>query len=128
MALLLDTHAFLWFLNDDARLSPLAAERIGDPGQRIVVSVVSAWEIAIKTGTGKLILDRPLQQLWVESLTSNEFQSLDIMTEHVLAVGDLPPHHRDPFDRLLIAQSRIEHLDLVSADAAFDAYGITRVW
>ncbi len=128
MALLLDTHAFLWFVNDDPRLSSVAAERIAEPKERVVVSVVSAWEITIKMGLGKLAVNRPLRQFWRENLALNAFEPLEITIDHVLAVEDLPPHHRDPFDRLLIAQARTEDLDLVSADGIFDAYGVPRVW
>ena len=128
MALLLDTHAFLWFIDDDPRLSRSAAERIGDPAERVVVSVVSLWEIVIKLGTGKLTLDRPPAELWPESLAANRFEALRVTAEHVLAVAPLPLYHRDPFDRLLIAQAVVEKLELVSADAIFDRYPVERVW
>ena len=128
MALLLDTHAFLWFIDDDPRLSPFAAERIGDPAERVLVSVVSLWEIVIKIGTGKLALDRPPVELWPESLATNNFEPLPVTSEHVLAVSPLPLYHRDPFDRLLIAQAIVEKLDLVSVDSAFDRYPVQRVW
>lgn len=128
MDLLLDTHTFLWFIDDDPRLSEAAARHIGDPAARVLVSVVTAWEIAIKVSTGKLTLDRPLTQLWPESLSQNEFEVLDVRSEHVMALSPLPLHHRDPFDRLLIAQAISEQLQLVSADAAFDAYPVERIW
>lgn len=128
MALLLDTHAFLWFIEGDRRLSATAARRIGDPATRVYVSVVSAWEIAIKQRTGKLTLDRPLSLLWPESIAANHFDVLDISAEHVLALESLPLHHRDPFDRLLIAQALVEDLALVSVDSAFTQYPISRVW
>lgn len=128
MPLLLDTHAFLWFLGDDPRLSEAAARRISDPAERVLVSVASAWELTIKIRAGKLALDRPLPELWPAAMAASEFQTLDIQLEHVLTVGELPLHHRDPFDRLLIAQARTARLDLVSADAVFDAYDVVRVW
>lgn len=128
MALLLDTHAFLWFIDADPRLSPSAAERIGNPAERVLVSVASLWEIVIKLGTGKLTLDRPPAELWPESLTTNNFEALPVTSEHVLAVSPFPLYHRDPFDRLLIAQAIVEKLHLVSADAAFDRYPVQRVW
>lgn len=124
MALLLDTHTFLWFINDDPRLSPTAAERIGDPGTRVLASVVSAWEMVIKVGTGKLTLDRPLADLWPESTAGTEFESLDVTSRHVLALESPPLHHRDPFDRLLIAQALSEGLSLGSVDSAFAPYPI----
>jgi PIN domain nuclease of toxin-antitoxin system len=92
------------------------------------VSVVSAWEIAIKVGTGKLRLDRPLAELWRESLMENDFEALDVRSEHVLEVVHLPLHHRDPFDRLLVAQTITEDLEIVSADPALDAYPVRRIW
>jgi len=128
VSLLLDTHTFLWFINDDPRLSATAARHIGDPAARVLVSVVTAWEIAIKVSTGKLKLDRPLTRLWPESLARNEFEVLDVRSEHVMAISPLPLHHRDPFDRLLIAQAISEGLQLVSADVAFDAYPVERIW
>ena len=128
MALLLDTHAFLWYIANDRRLSATAAARIADPDTQVRVSVVSAWEIVIKLGTGKLTLDRPLAQLWPESMAANDFAVLDITSEHVLALEGVPPHHRDPFDRLLIAQALTEGFDLVSADSAFAAYPVHRIW
>lgn len=128
MDVLLDTHTFLWFIDDDPRLSDLAVRHIGDPASRVLVSVVTASEIAIKVSTGKLTLNRPLTKLWPESLALNEFEVLDVTSEHVMALTRLPLHHRDPFDRLLIAQAISERLQLVSADAAFDAYPVDRIW
>jgi PIN domain nuclease of toxin-antitoxin system len=128
VALLLDTHTFLWFINNDPRLSPAAALRIGDADERVLLSVVSAWEIVIKMATGKLTLARPLPELWRDSILRNDFEVLDVTADHVFALEPLPLHHRDPFDRLLIAQAVADGLELVSADTAFDAYPVTRVW
>lgn len=128
MALLLDTHAFLWFIDDDPRLGLEAAERISDSDARVLVSVVSLWEIVIKLGTGKLTLERSIEDLWPESLAANRFEALHVTPEHVLALTPLPLHHRDPFDRLLIAQAISEGLPIISADAAFDAYSVERIW
>lgn len=128
MGLLLDTHAYLWFVAGDPRLSTTAAQRIGDPGERVLVSVLVAWEIAIKQGTGKLVLNHRLQDLWPRSIAENEFDVLNVTTDHVLALAPLPLHHRDPFDRLLIAQAIAEDHQIISADTAFDAYPITRIW
>ena len=128
MALLLDTHTFLWFIDDDPRLSRLAAERIGDAAERVVVSVVCAWEIAIKISIGKLVLDRPLPDLWPESLLLNAFEALNVTAAHIFELASLPLHHRDPFDRLIIAQARAENLQIVSGDTAFDAYEVERIW
>lgn len=128
MDLLLDTHTYLWFINDDPRLSETAARHIENPAARVRVSVVTAWEIAIKVGTGKLVLDRPLARLWPESLAENDFDPLDVRSDHVMEVAPLPLHHRDPFDRLLIAQAIAERLMIVSADSVFDAYPVERIW
>lgn len=128
MGLLLDTHTYLWFIDADARPSTSAAARIGNPDERVLISVVSAWEIIIKLGTGKLVLSRPLEELWPESISQNEFDVLNVTVDHVLALSPLPQHHRDPFDRPLIAQAIAEGHQIVSADTAFDAYPITRIW
>jgi len=128
VALLLDTHTFLWFIEGDRKLSGTAAQRIGDPVTRVYVSVVSAWEIVIKLRTGKLTLDRPLSVLWPESVAANHFEVLDVSEQHVLTLESLPLHHRDPFDRLLIAQAIVEDLDLVSADSALAPYPVRQIW
>lgn len=128
MGLLLDTHAFLWFIDADPRLSQAAVQRIADPDTRVLVSVINAWEIIVKQGTGKLTLDRPLSEIWARSIAENDFQVLDVTTEHVMTLANLPPHHRDPFDRLLIAQAIAEGHQIVSADSAFEAYPVDRVW
>lgn len=128
MDLLLDTHAFLWFIDDDPRLSPLAAQRIGGADSRVAVSVVSAWEIVIKIRTGKLTLGRQFADLWSESIAENDLEVLDVTSKHILALDPLPLHHRDPFDRLLVAQAIAEGLQLVSADSALDPYPVQRIW
>lgn len=128
MALLLDTHAFLWFIGNHPRLSGAAAVRIADSEEIVLVSVVSAWEIVIKMGTGKLSLERPLADIWRTAVLQDGFGVLDVQLPHVLALESLPMHHRDPFDRMLIAQAVAEDLQIVSADTAFDAYPVRRVW
>lgn len=128
MALLLDTHTFLWFIGNHPRLSRVAADRIADPGEIVLVSVVNAWEIVIKMSTGKLTLDKPVAEIWRNAVLQDGFGVLDVTTPHVLALEELPMHHRDPFDRLLIAQAIAEGYQIVSADAAFDAYPVDRVW
>jgi PIN domain nuclease of toxin-antitoxin system len=128
VALLLDTHAFVWFVNGDARLSPDAADRIAAPDTRVFVSVVSAWELVIKLRTGKLVLDRPIADWWSFNTAENGFEVLNITSGDVLAVDPLPLHHRDPFDRLLIAQAIQRDLNVVTADDAFAAYPVQRIW
>lgn len=126
MRLLLDTHAFLWWVSDDARL-PRRARRLIEQGQ-CFVSVASCWEMAIKVSLRKLTLSDPVDRFVHEQLAANGFSLLTISLEHAGRVADLPFHHRDPFDRLLVAQALIDELAMVSADEIFRAYGVTRVW
>ncbi len=126
--ILLDSHAFLWFVWDDPLLSPAAKQQIEDPANHKWVSVASCWEITIKAGLGKLRLGEPATTFLPRELATNHFSLLRIELAHVTLVEALPPHHKDPFDRLLIAQALIEKRPLVSADAVFDQYGVTRLW
>jgi PIN domain nuclease of toxin-antitoxin system len=126
VSVLLDTQAFLWWIADDPRLSRRARKVIAE-GQ-CFVSIASCWEIAIKAGLGKLQTPRPIARFLQEQLERNGFTLLPISLEHVSALADLPSHHRDPFDRLLAVQSRLEELALVSSDAVFKSYRIKRVW
>ncbi|MBI5771413.1 MAG: type II toxin-antitoxin system VapC family toxin [Verrucomicrobia bacterium] len=128
MRLLLDTHTVLWFAMGDTALSAKARAHALDPASEVLVSHVTAWELAIKTGLGKLKLDRELPRWLERNVSGNGFSYLPIALAHTLAVARLPHHHGDPFDRLLIAQCEIERLTLVSRDPSFDAYGIKRVW
>jgi len=128
VSLLLDTHAFLWFVTGDAKLSDTATSLLADPDTRVFVSVVSVWELVIKTGTGKLTLSEPIADWWLKNTRENDIEVLDITAEHVLAVDPLPLYHRDPFDRLLIAQAITHDLRIVTADAAFADYPVQRVW
>jgi PIN domain nuclease of toxin-antitoxin system len=125
---LLDTHAVLWAGLDPARLGPAAREVMEDPGNDLLLSVASTWEMAIKRGLGKLSLRMPLAQLVATALARPGYRLAAIELRHTLAVEGLPPHHRDPFDRLLVAQALTEGWPIVSQDTAFDAYGIERVW
>jgi len=128
MNLLLDTHAFLWFIAGDSNLSQTARSAIEDVNNDRYVSVASLWEIAIKISIGKFILDEPFEVLIPEQLAKNRIELLNISVAHTARVASMPFHHRDPFDRLIAAQAKIEQLTLVSVDAAFDAYGVTRLW
>lgn len=125
---LLDTHAFLWFILNDPRLSGAARAWIVDPSHALWVSPASYWEMAIKISIGKLTIQEPLQTFLETQLAGNDFQVLPIEPRHAAALTSLPFHHRDPFDRLLIAQARVEAMPLVSDDRAFDAYGVHRIW
>lgn len=128
MRLLLDTHVLLWWVDDDPQLSTQARNLISDAENDCYVSLVSAWEMAIKCATGKLKLAVSVHRYYQEHLPANDFLLLPIDLKHATLVETLPLHHRDPFDRLLIAQSWQEGLTLVSSDTAFDAYGATRIW
>ena len=128
MKLLLDTQTLLWFLLDDHRLSGKAREKISDPDALIFVSPASLWEIAIKISLGKYALPAPFESFWEEQFLTNDFALLPISASHAARVVNLPFHHRDPFDRLIIAQSLVEGIPLVSSDILFDHYGVDRVW
>jgi PIN domain nuclease of toxin-antitoxin system len=128
MGWLLDTHALLWFAWGDPQLSAAARALIEDGSKRVFVSVASIRELAIKIRIGKLVLAKPLDQFLTEHVDGNQIEVLPIERHHAIRAGELPLHHRDPFDRLLLAQSELESLTLVSADPAFDAYGVARLW
>ena len=128
MKLLLDTHAFLWFIADDPRLSSTAKQLIEDNANEIILSVASLWEVAIKVSLGKLTLKQPYNIFLPQQLKLNAINLLNISLDHTATVATLPFHHRDPFDRLLIAQALNERLPIASADSAFAAYPITVVW
>jgi PIN domain nuclease of toxin-antitoxin system len=126
--LLLDTHALLWWLAGSRRLPTTARRAIGDDANAVYVSAASAWEIATKHRLGKLPLPGPLITKFAAQLADQGFTALDITIEHALHAGALPGPHRDPFDRMLIAQSLAEHLTVVSNEDAFDDYKISRLW
>ncbi len=121
MNLLLDTHAFLWAIDDDPKLSQKAREAIVDGKNIVFVSAATAWEITIKKGIGKL---KTPQADYLEELRLHRFTALDITTEHALAVDGLPEHHKDPFDRMLAAQAQVENLTLVTRDPRLMIYPI----
>ena len=110
------------------RLGPRARALCGDIDSELVLSLVSGWEMAIKLSIGKLRLPQPLRQILLDARTINCISALPIDERHVLRVQHLPLHHRDPFDRLLVAQAIEEGLTLVSGDEAFDAYSVRRIW
>jgi PIN domain nuclease of toxin-antitoxin system len=128
VTLLLDTHVLLWFLRDDPQLSQPAKTSIQDPANRKLVSIASCWEIAIKAGLGKLKLSEPAATLLAREIPRNSFELLPITLSHATAVETLPPHHKDPFDRLLVVQSLAEGTRLVSHDSQLDRYGVVRLW
>jgi PIN domain nuclease of toxin-antitoxin system len=120
--LLLDTHALLWWLADDPRLARSAAASIAD-AELVAVSAASAWEIAIKQATGTLEGPDDLPA----EMATNGFTELPVTVAHAAAAGALPPHHADPFDRMLIAQARLEGLTLVTRDARLAEYGVAHL-
>jgi PIN domain nuclease of toxin-antitoxin system len=128
MNLLLDTQAFVWLDIDQKKLSEVASRACSDPGNSLWLSVVSAWEMQIKVALGKLTLQHSLAQTIADEQTSNGIQMLPVQLAHVLELQNLPFHHKDPFDRLLIAQTRHEGWEIVSVDPEFRAYGVPIVW
>jgi PIN domain nuclease of toxin-antitoxin system len=128
MKLLLDTHTLLWFIAGSTSLSQTARTLIEDAANEKFVSIASIWETAIKVGIGKMSLSAPFDALFPHQLNINGFELLAIEIEHASIITSLPLHHRDPFDRLLIAQAIQEKMTIISADTAFDDYGINRQW
>lgn len=125
--ILLDTHTLIWFVTNDAKLSP-AANQLITQSATVLVSVATLWEIAIKLSIGKLNMGGTFDDLFPTHMDNNNFTLLPIILPHLSRSGKLPFHHRDPFDRLLIAQSMTENVPIISKDAHFDAYGVTRLW
>jgi PIN domain nuclease of toxin-antitoxin system len=126
--MLLDTHALLWWLLDDERLPASARREIEEPGNEILVSSASGWEIATKHRLGKLGLEAWEPASLPSLIARNGFDVLPVSLEHALAAGALAGAHKDPFDRMLIAQSRLEGIPLVSNDAVFGSYDVRLVW
>ncbi len=128
MRLLLDTHAFLWFVLNDQRLSQSARNLISNANNDIEISPASYWEIAIKISLDNYSLSEPLDVFLERQLVINQFRLLHIEPKHVKPLTSLAFHHRDPFDRLIISQAIVEQIPVVSADTAFDRYPIQRLW
>ena len=127
MKLLLDTHTFLWFIDDSPLLSA-KGKILLEADNELLLSIGSLWEIAIKLCLGKLTVAMPTEVLMTQQLTSNDLDVLSITAPHLVTVSTLPLHHRDLFDRLIIAQAMVEQIPIVSADPAFDTYPIQRLW
>ncbi|MBD2004640.1 MULTISPECIES: type II toxin-antitoxin system VapC family toxin [Cyanophyceae] len=126
MRQLLDTHSFIWFVMGNPRISPRLRSLIED--NQNLLSTASIWEMAIKHSSGKLSFGLPFRIFIEQQLSLNSIELLSINLDHIDVIAALPFHHRDPFDRLLIAQSMVERIPILSADSAFDAYPITRLW
>jgi len=128
MRALLDTHVFLWWISDDPRLSTHAREIITNGENTLFFSAASGWEIAIKAKLGRLKLPKPLETFVPEQMALNAIESLSVQMSHALHVHTLPLHHRDPFDRLLIAQAQLDNLPILTADPQIALYAIRTVW
>ena len=128
MKLLLDTHTFLWWNIEDPQLSVRAREIIANEQNEIFLSVASVWEISIKTAKGKLILPEVPAHYILSRLGLYRFQPLPVHVSHAVRVYDLPRHHDDPFDRLLVAQSQVESIPLISTDAEIRKYEVEVIW
>jgi PIN domain nuclease of toxin-antitoxin system len=124
MRLLLDTHIFIWWADQPERLSPAALSALEDGANELVLSVASVWEMQIKIQLGKLKLSLPLKEIVKNQQETNDLTVSPVALTHVLALDVLPFHHKDPFDRLLIAQSIEEQLTIVTADSQFSAYSV----
>lgn len=122
MSLLLDTLVLLWWLDGDPRVGPATTDLIAEPGREVMVSAASVWEIAIKRSVGRLETSIDV----IEQLRDQSFGELPVRAVHAVEAGGLPGHHRDPFDRMLIAQARLEHLTLVTVDPLIGRYDVPR--
>lgn len=128
MKVLLDTHAFLWFILDNPQLSEVARTIIADPSREVLLSPASYWEIAIKIRLGNYFLPEPYQSFMETHIASNNFTILHILPKHTALLTTMEQHHKDPFDRLLVAQALTENIPIVSSDPHLDSYGIQRMW
>ena len=127
MDILLDTHAVWWFFVDDERLPKSATEIICKPENKKYVSIASLWEVAIKMSIGKLHFDGGIER-FIEAIEENSFLLLEVDPEHIKAVSNLPLIHRDPFDRMLVAQAMIENISIMTIDTNILKYDITSIW
>ena len=127
MNVLIDTHALLWWWEKPQQLSATARKTIESDSYRVLVSAAVAWEVAIKTNTGRVHFESFLSR-WPELLEAEGFEDLPILSEHGIRAGQLPLHHRDPFDRMLAAQAQAYASAVISIDTIFDTYGVRRIW
>ena len=128
MRILVDTHALLWWIHDDPRLSSAARKTMSDPASELVLSVASIWEIVIKFGSGQLKLGQPPADYLPPVLKKYEIGLLNITGAHAFRTGTFPQHHKDPFDRIIIAQAIEENLPILTSDNHFRAYPVSTVW
>ena len=128
MRFLVDTHALYWYIDGDPQLCPTARTLIQDAANQVLISPASYWEIAIKVSMGKWKLNRSYEDFMDIGLNKYGFQVLPILAAHTSRLIGMPFHHKDPFDRLLVAQALVEQIPIVSADRDLDQYGVTRHW
>ncbi|MGH2582079.1 MAG: type II toxin-antitoxin system VapC family toxin [Anaerolineales bacterium] len=128
MKVLLDTHTFLWWNTGDAQLSARARDVIAEGSNEVFISAASAWEIAIKAAKGRLILPEPPSGYIPSRMGLHRFRPLPVQIKHAAYIHDLPRHHEDPFDRLLVAQCQMESLPILTADSDFALYGVDIIW
>ena len=128
MKALLDTHTLLWFVENSSQLPTKTKALIADEGTERIISIVSLWEIAIKHSLGRLALSLPLDEFIATHLPAGKVRLLPITTSHILTFAQMTWHHRDPFDRILVAQALTENIPIISVDRALDAYGVQRLW
>lgn len=128
MRILIDTHVFIWWTSDSQKLSFTVYNLLTNPKIQVILSVVSIWEMQIKLSLGKLQLKTALPELVEDEVKQNRIELLPLDLSHIYALSNLPNYHRDPFDRLLIAQAKSEELVIISIDEKFDGYDIERLW
>ncbi|MEO5332915.1 MAG: type II toxin-antitoxin system VapC family toxin [Magnetococcus sp. YQC-5] len=128
MKVVMDTHAFLWWIDQSSRLSDKAHAVLADQDNDVLLSMASVWELAIKMSIGKIDFNCPFDIFITHELKSNNFNLLNLSIYHLKNLIFLPFHHRDPFDRLLISQALVENIPILTADRVFDSYGVMRLW
>ena len=128
MKFLIDTHTFIWYVTNNSKLSSVAQKLIDDGNNDVLLSIASVWEMGIKHSIGKLTFELPFMTFVTLQMQQNSMEILNIRIEHLDVVANLPLHHRDPFDRLIISQTMVEQLPIVGVDKAFDSYAVRRLW
>jgi PIN domain nuclease of toxin-antitoxin system len=126
--LLLDSHTLIWAVDNPPQLGQRAIAALQSPTNQLLISAGTIWELGIKTGIGKLVLSLPYRQWMSQAIIDLDLEMLPLNVEYAAAQATLPMHHKDPFDRLLVAQAQVEKITLVSCDLILDQYGISRLW